>query len=397
MLLPPELEQRRAVVPVVDSLPVKGLPGRTLMSRHLRTVTNIYERTGVLAHIGFAPDEGYVLIDKGNPHALNELMVMSAGPTMRPGLHDHSAAFGMALGALVACFAAHCADFDLYPVVSWSYDPSTRDRPWIQGEKRFHAHLIGRTAAERAVVAQRAVRAADLAPQRRRRIVEEASVLAVLVASDCVDVDALRVLEPVPPMSTGASTATIQYRVRGGWEAFAGPDLHADLVYLDRKLHRVYGAIMAACGTGRSGPWERPVMDADRLKDVQLPLGDAARAVVHGYLSGMGRRLLGYPGVLRGSRARAIHLYPLAGLAYSMAFAEQDGDLHAHVRVNVFSDLGGAGVTQIDGTTVKIKKGVGVAREDEVAARAAFQCVYLSRLRHHPLAGRALFPSAKVS
>lgn len=395
-LLPADLEARRAAVPVVDSLPVKGLPNRDA-ARHLRTVTHIYERTGVLAHIGFAPDEGYVLVDKGNPHALNELMVMSAGRSMRPGLHDHSSAFATALGALAACFAAHCEDFDLYPVVSWSYDPATRDRESIQGEKRFHAHLVGRTPRERALVAERARPAGELAARRRRRIVEEVSVLAAAMAADCFDLDALRVLAPIAPSTSAAATATIQMRVDGGWAAFADGALYADLVYVHRKLRRVYDAIMQACGTGQAGDWTRPHIDPDRVQDVRLPLRNATRDALGHYLTALRPDVIDQPAWQRRDRSTATHLFPLADLAYSVAFAADRGILYAHVRVNVFSDLGGAGVTQIDGTTVKVKKNVGVAREDECAARTAFQAAYLSRLRHHPLAGQALFPAVKVS
>jgi hypothetical protein len=42
------------------------------------------------------------------------------------------------------------------------------------------------------------------------------------------------------------------------------------------------------------------------------------------------------------NRHRTTHVYPLADLAYSMCFSEHHSQLFAHVRLNVFSDLGGA-------------------------------------------------------
>ncbi|WP_241672250.1 hypothetical protein [Streptomyces sp. IB2014 016-6] len=52
-------------------------------------------------------------------------------------------------------------DNELSPVVSGSYDPNTVDRESIQSEKRFHAHLVGRTRKERADVTAKSVRAGD--------------------------------------------------------------------------------------------------------------------------------------------------------------------------------------------------------------------------------------------
>ena len=93
------------------------------------------------------------------------------------------------------------------------------------------------------------------------------------------------------------------------------------------------------------------------------------------------------------NRDRTTHVYPLADLAYSVCFSEQDGDLFAHIRLNVFSDLGGAGVSVINGVMVKIRKGVGIYDEEELAARASFQRGFLTALRRDPALGEtALYP-----
>ncbi|WP_159393960.1 hypothetical protein [Streptomyces sp. NRRL F-5755] len=375
----------------MDSLPVKGFPQTSAGDRRLRTVQQIYDRAGVLAHIACAPDEGYALTDKASPHAVHELMMISAGRSRRPGLDDHSAAFGRALGVVAGAFALHCADNDLSPALSWSYDPHTLDRPSIQGEKRFHAHLIGRTPAEQAAVAQQAVPAADLDPLRRRRIVEEASVLGALLTADCVDPDALRVLRPVAALSSPASTCAAVFGVPGGWGALADPGVHEDLVYVHRKLRRAYEEISRACLTGTAGPWRRPAVDADRVQDVRLPLSPRSRSALGHYLSAL-RPDLTPQGPATAQRARIIHTYPLAWLAYAVTITEFQGSLAVYVRVNVFSDLGGAGVTIMDGTVVKIRKGVGALRPAEIDARACFQNQYLDRLCRHPQAGYALFP-----
>ncbi|UQA97461.1 ParA family protein [Streptomyces halobius] len=344
-LLPPDLEELRSRLPAVDSLPVKGFPKQSTAVRRLRTVQHLYERAGVLAHIGFAPDEGYALTDKTSPHGVHELMMISAGRSHRPGLHDHSPAFAGALGVIASCFAAHCAERDLSPAVSWSYDPATRDRESIQGEKRFHAHLIGRTAGERAWVAEHAQPAGSLSPMRRRRIAEEASVLGALLAADCIDPDALRVLIPVPALSSPAATTSAVFTLPGGWEEFTAPGLYEDLVYVHRKLTRIYDEIIRACTLGVSGIWKRPAVDPGRVDEVRLPLTVPTRDALAHYFAAL------RPGVLDGiqgagacGRQAVTHVYPLAGLAYAVTFTQAGNRLHAHVRANVFSDLGGAAV-----------------------------------------------------
>ncbi|MER5870488.1 hypothetical protein [Streptomyces sp. NPDC002044] len=389
-LLPLDLEARRMDLRVVDSLPAKGYRGYVNATGRLRTVSNLYDRTTVFGHVVISPDEAFALTNKSAPHALFELMVISAGATHRPGLHDHSAQFGAAFGVMADAFADHCRAYDLTSVVSWSYDPATVDRESIQGEKRFHAHLVGRTQAERATVAEMAVRAGALSATRSRRIVEEASVLGSLLSADCVDPDALRVLVPVPALSTPTATVTAQFLLPEGWASLTDPGLHADLAYVQRKLRRTYNEIVSTCTTGVTGMWERPVVREFDADDISIPLRPATRATLAHYLRALRPEIL--TSHREANRSRDTHVYPLADLAYAVTIAEQDGRVYLHLRINLFSDLGGAGISIIDGVVVKTKKGVGILRADEVAARKAFQAEYLGKIHQHPFASRVFFP-----
>ncbi|GAA2106013.1 hypothetical protein GCM10009801_82060 [Streptomyces albiaxialis] len=387
-LLPSALESRRKALQVVDSLPAKGYPGFVNGVQRMDTVSDVYGWTNVHAHINMSPDEAYALTDKRSPHALYELMLMSAGATSRPGLHDHSPEFAKALGVVAACFAEYCRAYDLGPVVSWSYDPSTTDRESIQGEKRFHAHLVGRTREEHAEVAARAGRAGGLSAVRSRRIVEEATVLGALLSADIVDRDALRVLQPVPALSTPTATATAQFLLPQGWESLTSPEFRDDLVYIHRKLRKMYDEILRVCTTGTAGMWRRPMVREFDPQEIDVPLRAATRAALVHYLRGLRPELLSEPV----KRSRTAFVYPLADLAYAVTIAEQEGKVYLHVRTNVFSDLGGAGISIMNGVIVKTKKGVGDMRNDEIAARTAFQADFLRKLHYHPMAARAFFP-----
>ncbi|POM25742.1 hypothetical protein BTM25_01250 [Actinomadura rubteroloni] len=400
-LLPPALESARAAVPILDSLPAPGYatPRAPQRVRAMRSVENIYNLSGVLGHVGTGPAEAWIATDKTFPHALYEVMVMSAGTGVRPGLHDHSEAYAASVGAMGAVFAEHCANWELSPVISWSYDPATVDRESIQGEKRLHTHFIGRTAEEVDMVRARSTPVGQSAPGRQRRIVEEASVLAGVLVADCLDPSTLKALEPVAPLSSAASTATIQLRMRDGWDSLADPGLAEDLTRIHAVLRTIYDRIGAACLTGETGPWRRPALDPVGVERVDLPLSDRSREALGHYLGGMRPQLLTDVEALRNpsNRDRTTHIYPLADLAYSVCLSAHQGQVYTHVRVNVFSDLGGAGMSVLDGTVVKTRKGERTMTPEDEAHRLDFQRGYLDRVRHHAYGGHALFPLAQPS
>ena len=61
--------------------------------------------------------------------------------------------------------------------------------------------------------------------------------------------------------------------------------------------------------------------------------------------------------------------------------------------ISAVGKASGAGVSVINGTIVKVRKGAGTYDEEELAARAAFQHAFLTALRRHPaLGGIALYP-----
>lgn len=391
-MLPGWLAAHRNAVPVVDSLSVPRRPtGGDPETQRLRTVTHLYGRTEVLAHIGLNADETYMLIDKTNPHALHELMMMSAGHPVRSGLHQHSPAFGTAFGAIANCWVGHCLDNGLQPLVAWSYDPDTEDRETIQGEKRWHAHLMARTPAEMDAIALRAVPAGLVPHKRRRRIAEEASVLAALLAHDCLHATRLETMEPTPFLERPSSTAALRLRLAEGWASLARSAFHADVRVLHELMQTLYDRILGGCFQGKAACWQRARLVNRDPAAVDLPLSRRSRDALGHYLAALYSTMVADADGLRNDRERVTHTYPLAGLAYSMCISEEEGSVYMYMRANVFSDLGGAGVAVVEGKLVKISKGTGILSQDELAARKLFQRHYLTRLRKDRLGDRALF------
>lgn len=342
----------------------------------------------MLAHTGTGPGESWMLVDKQYPHALHEVMLMSAGTSVRPGLHQHSVAFTRSVAAVGTAFAGYCRHAGLYPVLSWSYDPATVDRESIQGEKRFHAHLTARTPADLEAVRGLTRPLATYPPQRQRRVVDEATVLAAVLAADRLP--ALEHLQPVTPLSCPQATASIALRIPGGWDAL--PGALDGLSAVHGVLEGIYADVTSAWTTGEAGTWHRPqLLPQPRWRPFT---GAAADALEH-YMRGL------VPAAAAGvggatPRRRATHVYPLAGLAYSVVISEDDGELWAYVRPVVFSDLGGAGVTMIGGTVTKVTKGIGTFTAQQMGERAGFQGEFLSWLRRSPYGGAAFCPLMEV-
>lgn len=389
-LLPPELDKARAAIPVACPLEIPGRP--TCSARHrtrdLANVMNIWSRTQVLAHTGTGPGESWMLVDKQYPHALREVMVMSAGARVRPGLFQHSAAFARSVAAVGAAFAGYCHHNGFYPVLSWSYDPATTDRESIQGEKRFHAHLTARTPADLETVRALTRPLTTYPPQRQRRVVDEATVLAAVLAAGRLP--PLEHLGPAAPLSGPHATASLALRIPGGWDAL--PGALDDLSTVHGVLEGIYADVTSAWTAGQAGIWHRPHLLAQpRWRPFTGAAGDALghymRALVPGAAAGVSDAT---------PRRRATHVYPLAGLAYSVVISEDAGQLWAYVRPVVFSDLGGAGVTMINGTVTKVTKGIGVFTAQQMGERAAFQGEFLSWLRRSPHGGAAFCPLMEV-
>ncbi|MDI1461021.1 hypothetical protein QEZ54_08600 [Catellatospora sp. KI3] len=249
---------------MLDGLPAPAFAQDWSGAGHdnLRTVEQLRAHGRLLCSAGLGEDEGHAVVDKAFPHALHEVMVISAGKRVRSGLHDHSAAYDTVLARLFGTFVDHCADAELAPVISWSYDPATGDRASIQSRKRFHAHLVGRTPQERAVIAAQATTLRHCDPYRRRRIVEEVAVLAAPLIADCVEPSRLAVMRHVPP--TSAHPAAARFRLHDGWATAADPRFYRDLRVVHELLRRMYDAIAAAWLTGVSGHWRRPGRRARR-------------------------------------------------------------------------------------------------------------------------------------
>lgn len=253
---------------------------------------------------------------------------------------------------------------------------------------------MGRTPAEMDTVRRRVVPASALIPVRRRRIVEESSVLAALILYDCRELVRLHTLTVSPFSAPTAPAAGFRLRLTDGWASLSNPYFASDLRALHHLLEMILQHVCQVCLRGESDLWIRPRVATSDCSSVDLPLRASTRRVLEYYLAALRPDASTRDLVSRLDRYRLAHIYPLAGLAYSMCVSQEGDGVFLYVRVNVFSDLGGAGVSVLDGKLVKIRKGVGTLSPMQLRRRGRFQRDYLTRLRSGTFGEEALFPTA---
>ncbi len=402
-LLPPKLEEKRLRSLVYDSLRINGRAdvkkflafspnGHLQANEHLTFLES--SAPFKLAEITTQAEESLFLMDKLTPHSQYELMVMSAGKVTKSALSEHDRKTRAVFFTIANNFPQYAKTHDLYPYIAFSYDPETFDRESGQCEKRFHAHFIGRSIEEMAVVRSGARQLSELSPLRRRRLIDESTVVGSILAYDFIRHGApLYKLKMVRPFADDESPF-LSFTLAQGWDTLLTDAFDADFIAIHSALVQVHESLMAACTDGQSGMWQRPSIQEStddhqsqflrsRLSNLKWIEPESLETLLN-FLQNLKPSLLSRNShLLRDSNFRdvAIHVYPLAGLCYSTAFFEIGGSVQMIIRPQLFSDLGGAGVELLQGVTTKLKRSSGVFSENEMLARKQFQLEFSQLIR----------------
>lgn len=398
-LLPLNIEQKRLKSFVYDSLPVKARPDIDNYRKFNPTDQLIEDSYGnflkfsspfVLKIIGKETDQPIFLMDKLQPHSLKELMIISAAPKTLFGIADHDKEARQNIFRIMSQFPQYAREQGLYPYVAFSYDPHTFDRESGQDEKRFHGHLIGRTQDEMENVVQKKVQLAQLALLRRRRLIDETTVLGSLIMYDYfADNSDLSSMYPIKPF-TKKNCPSLLFELRDGWETLTSEAFDKDFLRLHEGLSQTFDMLKKVTTEGETTIWQRRnVKDIDELGVKQKIIEDLTGITwmsqeslytfvyfLHGikkHFSKWQIRAFQHPAF----RDITTHVYPLADLCYSTAFFEENGRVYGVVRPQLFSDLGGAGVEYLEGTATKLKRGVNIYSYAEMEERMAFQQGFL--------------------
>jgi len=390
-LLPNHLENLRLQTDIFDSLNVKGRPDLNLFNQFMpERCSDANEYKGFLEiskpFLLKTIDQGMdiSLMDKLSPHALYELMLISTNPKLISCITEHEPKERKKIFQLFSIFPQFAKDLHLFPYIAFSYDPNTLDRESGQCEKRFHAHFIGRTKEELNTIAMGKKQLSELSYLRRRRLIDESSIIASMIFRDFLvnNLDLKSIfLEP----EKNYLVPSLKFNLIHGWNTLNSINFDEDFQAIHNGLLSVFADLTFDFTDGKFGHWQRPNLDRANIKeklDKYYWLLPESRETLEYFLEKLKPNLLKKVEYFRNPIYRDIttQVYPLNGLCYSTAFFEEDGLPKMLIRPQLFSDLGGAGVEQINGVTTKIKRNVGVFNDEEMKSRRRFQNLFIEEI-----------------
>ncbi|MBI5456580.1 hypothetical protein HY969_02470 [Candidatus Kaiserbacteria bacterium] len=394
-LLPENLESKRLQVPVYDALHVKGRNDAKDF-RHFsrkRDAQDEYEdflgmsRPFLLQEVAAKDTEPVFLMDKLTPHSLYEVMIMSASVERKSSILDHDAATRRLIFNLMSKFPEYAHSRGLYPYLAFNYDPLTQDRESGQAEKRFHAHLIGRTSDELAEITEHQQPLGKISPMVRRRLVDETSILGSLIAFDYFKETPFRTIEIAPPLQQ-KNGPLLEFVLKKGWDDLSTREFEADFCQIHSGLEKLYELLVSGVAEGQSGEWKRPQLRLatdlpleQSLREMKWLSPESRSAFLH-FVKHLKSSILEKTHLFRNPKYRNIttHVYPLAGLCYSVGFCEDNSHVKMVIKPQIFSDFGGAGLEKLNGIITRIRRGVGTFDDKEMAERKKFQSGFVERI-----------------
>lgn len=391
-LLTSELEARRLGAPVVlhsvkgDPRKPPGNPSRYIDSLGEKGEVEAVRLTMLNPYNIHAVREGpghLALIRKTSPHGKNDMTVIAQegyddGPVV--SLFDFPRDIRQSFYGIGADFSRCAEQNGLYPVVSFSYDPLTKDRDTVQSVKTFHMHLTARDTDELTQMRSKAHPLGEHSVMERRQLIDESSIVYSLALYDYFTAHPVDGMEPVSPFSED-SCSNIRFRIGDNWTDILTNKFDQGIRTIHEGMSALYTDFSEATMTGELGLWVRPffsIADANAYVEDLEWMQPETKEIFNHYISGLRPRHL-----MKGARLEKLglgrHVYPLAGLCYATAISRNArGELMLSIRPQQFADDGSTGLQYIDpvGAQVRMNRGLGKYDEGELASKQAFEREY---------------------
>ncbi|MGI8419079.1 MAG: hypothetical protein ACR2LN_00375 [Candidatus Levyibacteriota bacterium] len=389
-LLPPNLEARRLGTPVA-LYSVKGDPRRP--PEGTPNYKTIRKERGELDAVRMSMLNAYdihgecnvpgrlALIRKMTPHGINEMTVMAQeGYNDRPidNIIGFPPEIRQSFYRVGTSFANFSEERNLYPVVSYTYDPRTNDRKTAQSVKIFHLQLTAR-APEELHQMQEIVHplGEEINNIQRRQLVDESSIAYSLALTDYFHTNPLVSMSPVAPF-TEDNCSNIRFRVGTSWEDMLNPQFDQDLQTLHNAMNQLYHEFETAAMSGESGDWQRPRLsqeDANTHLDTLSWMQVHTRETLKHFILGLKQKHLQRTEQLK-ARGLTSHVYPLDGFCYGATMTRSNnGEIMLSIRPQTFAETGSTGLQYIDpvGAHVKIGRDTGMYDETELKDKRRFE------------------------
>jgi len=321
------------------------------------------------------------LVRKGLPHGMNEMTVLA-----QEGYNDKPVdnLFGFAPDVrrsfyeVGASFSEFAEAEGLYPLLSYTYDPQTRDRKPPQSVKTYHLQLTARSDQELAEMAGNAqTLGAYESTIKQRQLIDESSVVYSLALADYFSAYPAGSLTPIAPF-TRDSCPNLRFQIGNDWQDILKPEFDKSLEAIHDAVTGLFADFADATMQGVTGIWQRPDLDQNAAHTYidSIPwMQPETKAVLHQFMQGLRTKHLQRVESLK-KLGMTSHVFPVAGLCYGTAInKDNNGNLMLSIRPQFFGEGGGTGLQYLDpiNTTVKMTKGSGMYNKQEVLAKQVFE------------------------
>lgn len=383
-LLDSDLEKERDECKVV-TLPTKGYPeGYFLNANDQEDGTSPefkedhYPHEELITKCG--NDSSFALYRKAFPHCLYGMMLLKNNNDNQVGFNDYSLRDRTSFLDIARKFAIFTERNNIYPNISWTYDPFTRDRKSGQSQLWYHMHLNSHTEETKSEILNKAKPLGEIEDKKTKRsFIEEFSIMSSFVLHDyLLNLDKSLAGKIEKPFEiNGLPNLGVLYNEN--WDYLSADKFNHDLDIIHSSIVYLYELFRNILYTGERGIWQRPHRNSLKLTREDFEwMTDETFLILDQFISNLDSELLNKNLSFFKSNPKSeitSFLYPLAGASYCISITrrQEDNKLLLSVRPQMFSDTGGAGLHYVFGTTVKLKRGSETYTEKELADKYRFE------------------------
>lgn len=381
-LLPEDLERKREETKVIK-LPTKGYPEgyfKNADSKDGRSAefnNTLYPREEL---IGKSGSQGHLsLYRKAFPHCLYGMMVVKNNNISEIGINDFSEQERCDFFKITKEFAIFSESQGLYPNISWTYDPNTRDRKSGQSQLWYHMHLNSHTPESKRQILSEGKELKNFnGAETKRSFIDEFSILASLILKDYFEKSDIKLQGQIVGPFEFDNLPNFGIVAEQGWEYILSQEFNDDLLKVHNAILMIYEEVKTLLFIGDSGEWERPEKKEQKIKSGEFAwMSPNTIEAINIFIQNLDTSLLKEKKELFKSNPKSTltsHLYPLGGPSYAITITKVDGGkILISVRPQMFSDTGAAGLHHVFGTTVKLARGSEVYSDKELKLKTNFE------------------------
>ena len=323
------------------------------------------------------------LVRKMTPHGMNEMTVMAQeGYDNQPidNLFGFGSEIRQSFHRVGCAFSTYSEGKGLYPIISFTYDPKTKDRKAAQSVKIFHLQLTARSLEELNQIRTQVKSLDNLnSDVESRQFIDESSVVISLILNDYFEAYPLTSLKPIAPFSIDGCS-NIRFNVGKNWEDILNPSFDTNFAKIHNVMNSIYEQFAGATMSGDTGYWKRPEISLEKAgiyTDHLTWMKDETRQLFMHFLSQLRPTYLN--NIERLKRLNLLsHIYPLANFCYGAAInRNKNGDLLLSIIPKIFSETGGTGLQYMDpvggGVHVRVGRGRGLYTPDQLEQKINFE------------------------